>query len=162
MQLPILMGSLQTDLRAKTSFSHIQRLHNMPYAYGATIIEIVRRKEFGSCCFLSLSLQYLTIFHFSKFLLSTSAEHPRSYGKTEVYNSLDITCVELTFGDSSSEKKRRQIYRGEVHGQLPFDPRIPEEPVPSITDFSTSGGKYSEYAIERKDIEGYWFMFPTS
>lgn len=51
MQLPILMGSLQTDLRAKTSFSHIQRLHNMPYAYGATIIEIVRRKEFGLCCF---------------------------------------------------------------------------------------------------------------
>lgn len=109
--------------------------------------------------FLIVISWYLNIFHFSEFLLSTSAKYPRSYGKTEVYNALDITCVELTFGDSSSEKKRRQIYRGEVHGQLPFDPRIPEEPVPSITDFSTTGGKYSEYAIERKDIEGSCFMF---
>ncbi len=40
--------ALETDLRAKVGFPHLQRLHNMPYFYGATIIEIVRRNEFGT------------------------------------------------------------------------------------------------------------------
>ena len=38
--------NLQASFRGKNSFLHIQRLHNMLYAYGATVIEIVRRKEF--------------------------------------------------------------------------------------------------------------------
>lgn len=46
-ELRQLLTSLQGGLKAKTSFSHIQRLHTMLYAYGATVIEIVRRKEFG-------------------------------------------------------------------------------------------------------------------
>ena len=45
-QIPSGLNVLQTSFRAKNSFSHIQRLHNMLYAYGATVIEIVRRKEF--------------------------------------------------------------------------------------------------------------------
>ena len=45
--IPSAMTSLQTSFRAKTSFSHIARLHSMLYAYGATVVEIVRRKEFG-------------------------------------------------------------------------------------------------------------------
>lgn len=48
-QLPSNMAALQADFRGKTNFSHVQRLHNMTYAYGATIIEIVRRKEFCEC-----------------------------------------------------------------------------------------------------------------
>lgn len=50
--LPPALSALQSSFRGKTSFSHIQRLHTMLYAYGATIIEIVRRKEF--CKFLPL------------------------------------------------------------------------------------------------------------
>ena len=46
--IPSAMTSLQTSFRAKTSFSHIARLHSMLYAYGATVVEIVRRKEFGT------------------------------------------------------------------------------------------------------------------
>ncbi|EJC97791.1 uncharacterized protein FOMMEDRAFT_171549 [Fomitiporia mediterranea MF3/22] len=46
-QLPSLMTKLQNDFRSLKSFAHIQRLHNMVYAYGATIIEVVRRKEFS-------------------------------------------------------------------------------------------------------------------
>ncbi len=46
--LPSALSTLQASFRAKTSFSHISRLHNMLYAYGATVIEIVRRKEFGA------------------------------------------------------------------------------------------------------------------
>jgi autophagy-related protein 11 len=45
------MASLQTSFRGKNSFVHIQRLHNMLYAYGATVIEIVRRKEFAAFFF---------------------------------------------------------------------------------------------------------------
>lgn len=46
-ELPPAMSTLQSGLKAKTSFSHIQRLHSMLYAYGSTVVEIVRRKEFG-------------------------------------------------------------------------------------------------------------------
>ncbi|OBZ67506.1 hypothetical protein A0H81_12706 [Grifola frondosa] len=45
--LPPALSSLQAGFKGKTSFSHIQRLHNMLYAYGATVVEIVRRKEFA-------------------------------------------------------------------------------------------------------------------
>ncbi|KAI0828603.1 hypothetical protein BC628DRAFT_1316368 [Trametes gibbosa] len=45
--IPSVMSTLQSSFRAKTSFSHIARLHNMLYAYGATVVEIVRRKEFA-------------------------------------------------------------------------------------------------------------------
>jgi cyanate lyase len=45
--LPADLTSLQSSFRTKNAFPHIQRLHNLVYAYGATVIEIVRRKEFG-------------------------------------------------------------------------------------------------------------------
>jgi autophagy-related protein 11 len=37
---------LQASLDSKGSFSDIERLHNVVYAYGATMVEAVRRKEF--------------------------------------------------------------------------------------------------------------------
>jgi autophagy-related protein 11 len=55
-QLPPALSNLKANLRGKNSFSHIQRLHNMLYAYGATVIEIVRRKEFSK--FESLIFEY--------------------------------------------------------------------------------------------------------
>ena len=45
--LPADLTALQSSFRAKNAFPHIQRLHNLVNAYGATLIEIVRRKEFG-------------------------------------------------------------------------------------------------------------------
>ena len=45
--------SLQASLDIKGSFSDIERLHNVVYAYGATMVEVVRRKEFCA------SLRYL-------------------------------------------------------------------------------------------------------
>jgi hypothetical protein len=52
----------------------------------------------------------------------------------------------------AAERKRRQVYRGEVHGQLPFDPKGMDDAVPSI-DFSPSGGNVdSPYTLERTDI----------
>ncbi|KAI0249631.1 autophagy-related protein 11-domain-containing protein [Lactifluus subvellereus] len=45
--LPVDLFELQAQLRAKSLFPDIQRLHDMIYTYGATVIEVVRRKEFS-------------------------------------------------------------------------------------------------------------------
>ncbi|KAF9225984.1 hypothetical protein BS17DRAFT_750485 [Gyrodon lividus] len=118
-QLPTTLSQLQTKFRAKNSFLHIQRLHNMLYAYGATVIEIVRRKEFA------------------RFF------YQRAQSILEVMAKL-----------SASERKRRQVYRGEVYGQLPFDTRGMDDPVPTI-DFSPSGSKDSTYSLEREDVDAF-------
>lgn len=47
MIFPSLLSGVESELRVKGGFIHLQRLHQMPYAYGATLIEIVRRKDFG-------------------------------------------------------------------------------------------------------------------
>jgi len=54
---------------------------------------------------------------------------------------------------SANERKRRQLYRSEVHGQLPFDTKGLDEPVPNI-DFSPTGSSDLPYALERGDIHG--------
>ncbi|CAA7264383.1 unnamed protein product [Cyclocybe aegerita] len=115
--LPPALSALSASFRAKTSFSHIQRLHNMLYAYAATVIEIVRRKEF------------------SRFF------YQRAQGILEVMAKV-----------SASERKRRQVYRSEVHGQLPFETRGMDDPVPTI-DFSPTGGTEAAYSFERSDVD---------
>ncbi|KAF7360793.1 ATG11 domain-containing protein [Mycena venus] len=120
-QIPPALASLQASFRGKNSFSHIQRLHGMLYAYGATVIEIVRRKEF------------------ERFF------YQRAQSILEVMAKL-----------SASERKRRQVHRGEVHGQLPFETRRMDDPVPTI-DFSPSGnldGHSESYSLEREDVDG--------
>ncbi|KAJ7193554.1 putative peripheral membrane protein [Mycena pura] len=117
-QIPRTLVNLQSSFRGKNSFSHIQRLHNMLYAYGATVIEIVRRKEF------------------SRFF------YQRAQSILEVMAKL-----------SASERKRRQVHRGEVHGQLPFETRGMDDPVPTI-DFSPTGNLDTAYSLEREDVEG--------
>lgn len=89
----------------------------MLYAYCATVVEIVRRKEFA---------------HFF---------YQRAQSILEVMAKL-----------SASERKRRQVYRGEVHGQLPFDTKGMDDVVPTI-DFSPSGSKEPSYSLNREDID---------
>ncbi|KAF4618429.1 hypothetical protein D9613_010150 [Agrocybe pediades] len=115
--IPPALSALVVSFRGKTSFSHIQRLHNMLYAYGATIIEIVRRKEFSRF-----------FYHRAQSILEVMAKV------------------------SASERKRRQVYRGEVHGQLPFETKGMDDPVPTI-DFSPTGGTDFVYSFERADVE---------
>ncbi|KAG6830914.1 hypothetical protein H0H87_006837 [Tephrocybe sp. NHM501043] len=115
-QIPPMLSALQASFRGKNSFSHIQRLHNMLYAYGATVVEIVRRKEF------------------SRFF------YQRAQSILEVMAKL-----------SASERKRRQLYRGEFHGQLPFETRGMDDPVPTI-DFSPSGNVDASYSLQREDV----------
>ncbi|KAF9500734.1 putative peripheral membrane protein [Pleurotus eryngii] len=117
-QLPPALTSLQASFRGKTSFSHIQRLHHMLYAYGATVIEIVRRKEF------------------SRF-----------------FNQRAQSILEVMAKLSASERKRRQVYRGEVHGQLPFEAKGLDDPVPTL-DFTTALGSDVAYSLEREDVDG--------
>lgn len=59
----------------------------------------------------------------------------------------------MTVPCSANERKRRQVYRGEFHGLLPFDTRGMEDAVPTI-DFSPSGGKDLAYSLEREDVDG--------
>ncbi|KAK7041445.1 oligomeric, coiled-coil, peripheral membrane protein [Paramarasmius palmivorus] len=117
-QIPPELTALQASFRGKNSFLHIQRLHNMLYAYGATVIEIVRRKEFSQF-----------FYHRAQSILEVMAKL------------------------SSSERKRRQVYRSEIHGQLPFETKGMDDPVPTI-DFSPSGITDQVYSLEREDING--------
>ncbi|KAJ6497909.1 hypothetical protein C8R45DRAFT_1130512 [Mycena sanguinolenta] len=117
-QIPPTLANLQSSFRGKNSFAHLVRLHNMLYAYGATVIEIVRRKEF------------------SRFF------YQRAQSILEVMAKL-----------SASERKRRQVHRGEVHGQFPFETRGMDDAVPMI-DFSPSGNQDASYSLEREDIDG--------
>ncbi|KAL0576105.1 oligomeric, coiled-coil, peripheral membrane protein [Marasmius crinis-equi] len=117
--IPPELTTLQASFKGKNSFSHIQRLHNMIYAYGATVIEIVRRKEFSQF-----------FYHRAQSILEVMAKL------------------------SSSERKRRQVYRSEIHGQLPFETKGMDDSVPTI-DFSPVGGNHDQtYTIEREDVNG--------
>ncbi|KAF8467125.1 autophagy-related protein 11-domain-containing protein [Russula ochroleuca] len=116
--LPADLIALESSFRTKNAFPDLRRLHNLVYAYGATLIEIVRRKEFARLFY------------------------KRCQAILEVMAKL-----------SAAERKRREVYRGEVHGQLVFDLKGMEEAVPSI-DFSPSGGKDTDslYSLERTDV----------
>ncbi|EIW78562.1 hypothetical protein CONPUDRAFT_138782 [Coniophora puteana RWD-64-598 SS2] len=116
-ELPNALTALQSKFRGKNSFSHIQRLHGMVYAYGATVVEVVRRKEFENFFY------------------------QRAQSIMEVMAKL-----------TSNERKRRQIYRGEVHGQLPFDLRGMDGTVPGV-EISTPARQDAPYNLEREDVE---------
>ncbi|CAE6533282.1 unnamed protein product [Rhizoctonia solani] len=114
--IPETLATLESDFRQKGGFPHLQRLHSMLYMYGATVIEVVRRREF------------------SRFFMEKAQ-----------------AIAEVLAKISSHERKRRQVYRSEVHGQLPFDPRGMEEPAPTV-EISTSGGEEPAISMERHDI----------
>lgn len=42
------LTNLDFDLRSKSTFPHIIRLRQLPFAYGAAVIEVVRRAEFST------------------------------------------------------------------------------------------------------------------
>jgi autophagy-related protein 11 len=47
-ELVVPIQTLDSDLKTSAAFPHLQRLHVLPFAYAATVIEVVRRKEFSS------------------------------------------------------------------------------------------------------------------
>ncbi|KAG8807209.1 oligomeric, coiled-coil, peripheral membrane protein, partial [Serendipita sp. 399] len=115
--LPGALSSLESDLRVKGGFAHLQRLHGMAFAYGASVIEVVRRKEFG------------------RFFIQ------RAQAMAEIMAKF-----------SSSEKKRRQVYRGESLSLLPFATQGMDLQAPSL-EISTSGTEEGPYDITREDVE---------
>ena len=89
---------------------------------------------------------------YSKTFLQTVPSH--FGGNGEAFVCVQLGPIRITYISSrAAERKRRQVYRGEVHGQLPFDPKGMEDAVPSI-DFSPSGGKDADslYTLERADV----------
>ncbi|KZV84188.1 hypothetical protein EXIGLDRAFT_842413 [Exidia glandulosa HHB12029] len=117
--LPGLLTSLQSDFRGKAAWQHLSRCHNMLYAYGATIIEIVRRKEFAR-------------------LFAQRAQ----------------TIAEVMARFSAAERKRRQVYRSEIHGQLPFETRgLDGDPVQALEmSTATVPDASGSYHLERVDV----------
>jgi hypothetical protein len=78
--------------------------------------------------------------------------HFGGYG--EAFVCVQLGPIRIAYIPSrAAERKRRQVYRGEVHGQLPFDLKGLEDAVPSI-DFSPSGSKDADslYTLERTDV----------
>ncbi|KAH9020846.1 autophagy-related protein 11-domain-containing protein [Lactarius pseudohatsudake] len=116
--LPDDFTGLQASLETKGTFSDIERLHNMVYAYGATMVEVVRRKEFSRLF------------------------HRKCQGFSEVMSNL-----------SAAETERRQAFRDDILGQLPFDLIGMNEALPSV-EFSASGGEdtNNHHTLERHDI----------
>ena len=89
----------------------------------------------------------------SKVLLSALTKYTRDYGETFVCIQDFVTKVATQIVVCrASEKKRRQVYRGEVGGLLPFEIRGMDDPIPFI-DFSPTGGLDSVYSFERSDID---------
>lgn len=115
--LPSTLSALESDIRVKGGFSHLQRLHGMAFAYGASVIEVVRRREFG------------------KFFMQ------RAQAMAEIMAKF-----------SSSERKRRQVYRGESLSLLPFATQGMDMPAPSL-EISTMGVEEVPYDISREDVD---------
>lgn len=58
----------------------------------------------------------------------------------------------------AAERKRRQVYRGEMHGQLPFDIKGMDDAVPTI-DFTPNRVEDPPYSLERTDVDGAVLRF---
>ncbi|KAG8887528.1 oligomeric, coiled-coil, peripheral membrane protein [Tulasnella sp. 332] len=106
-------AALRDEVR---TMADLKRLHNMLYVYGATVVEIVRRKEFA-----------------------------------KIFMERAQTIAEMMAKLTANERKRRQVYRSEVHGQLPFEARGMDEPAPSL-EISTSGSKEATFILTREDL----------
>lgn len=125
----------------------------MLYAYGATVVEIVRRKEFGELEVEKTSYRLLRN-------LLAQFFYQRAQGILEVMAKLsyvNLSSVLLSGSqfncDRTNERKRRQVYRGEVHGLLPFETKGMDEPVPTV-DFTVGGSSDLPYSLHRTDIDG--------
>ncbi|EPQ25874.1 uncharacterized protein PFL1_06548 [Pseudozyma flocculosa PF-1] len=118
------LAAVDADLHSNKvdGFKHLHRLKNMLWAYGATVLEVVRRREFAR--------------HF----LSKSQ-----------------ALAELMAKLSATERKRRQRYRSNVFGQLPWEVKGMEELAPALeittarTGGSDGGGGVAE--LGREDLE---------
>lgn len=53
----------------------------------------------------------------------------------------------------ATERKRRQVYRGEVHGQLPFEVKGMNDAVPAV-GFALGRVPDPPYSLERTDVDG--------
>ena len=66
----------------------------------------------------------------------------------------DLVTMPTQIVSRAAERNRRQAFRGEVHGRLPFDLIGMHDTVPSL-NLSLSGGRDTDspYSLERSDIK---------
>lgn len=60
---------------------------------------------------------------------------------------------EADVNNRANERKRRQVYRSEVHKQLPFDPKGMDDPAPAL-EINTTGTQEPPFSITRNDLIG--------
>lgn len=155
------MSQFQAEIRTKNSFPHIQRLHSLLYAYGATLVEIVRRKEF--CEFVlyasntlgwtyGCGIEARFFYQRAQTILEVMAKLSCVSWVSKYLISRTIFPTTFISFSRSTERKRRQIYRSDVLEQVPFALRKMDEAVPTI-DFTPTGGGGAEYTIERPDVD---------
>lgn len=111
------LTGIQGSFETQGAFSDIERLHSMVHAYGATMVEVVRRKEFSRLF------------------------HRKCQGFSEVMSNL-----------SAAETERRQAFRDEILGQLPFDLIGVDETLPSVEISASEEGTNNHYTLEKHDI----------
>ncbi|KZT60940.1 hypothetical protein CALCODRAFT_491878 [Calocera cornea HHB12733] len=134
-QLPPLLKSLEHSLRLNSlsssghglptspggaGFAHLQRVHRALFAYGATVLEVVRRREF------------------KRFF------HARCKAAGELMHKL-----------TAREHRRRQQFRADTAGVLPFELRglePPEDAVPSL-EITVLGAGEGEWQLSRADVD---------
>jgi hypothetical protein len=118
------IAALDADLRSSKidGFRHLARLKNMIWAYGATVVEVVRRREFAR--------------HFMN--------------KAQAL-------AELMAKISAAERRRRDEYRTEVLGQLPWEVKGLDE-APLSLEISTSKAPSGVAEIEREDVDAFFSL----
>jgi hypothetical protein len=138
-----------------------ERLHNLVYAYGATRSSRLFVGKSSVCsnnAFMFIASENSTSHGIScsKTFLQTVPSYFGGDGEAFVcVSNLAPHTLVAYVPPRAAERKRREVYRGEVHGQLVFDLKGTEDAVPSV-DFSPSGGKDTDslYSLERTDVSG--------
>ena len=120
---------------------------------------MVRRKEFGTyttiLCFRE-GIVLTVVNVYSPVILPTRTSYSGNHGEALVSSLPLVSTPRFTDNHHpyrSNERKRRQLFRSEVHGQLPFPLQGMDEQVPSI-DFTPTRPADAPYLLGREDVAG--------
>ncbi|KAK8846655.1 hypothetical protein IAR55_005742 [Kwoniella newhampshirensis] len=109
------MRQLDTDLKAKVAFPHLDRLHHLPFAYATAVAEVVRRKEYGRLLMEWTTRLAQTL---SRFLTTESKR--REQVQAELISQLPF---EVILGDAAKPKVEFSVVTGaEILGEVNSTP----------------------------------------
>ncbi|KAF5344499.1 hypothetical protein D9757_015048 [Collybiopsis confluens] len=116
-QIPPALAALQASFRGKNSFSHIQRLHSMLYAYGVTVIEIVRRKQFDSLT-MELKISWMLWRSFRESEISSRGPSRKISTVFILKNGRQNYVLVIRNGENDDSESAYSIERADINGLL--------------------------------------------